>query len=135
MHKEYIVKNRGIAKPYFDRHASIDSFLSTDDFSGIQVMPYQYENFNNIVMILNIVNPSQEGRLSTLKFYLINATDIIESKFKLLVTYNLEDVQKVDSTILNRVEKEQGVNNYDDQTIMGIQFKIKNKMLETNNIY
>ena len=32
------------------------------------------------------------------------------------------------------MEKEQGVNNYDDQTIMGIQFKIKNKMLETNNI-
>lgn len=100
---------------------NLDGFMNTEDFNNLYaIIPYQYKNFNNIQMILDTQN-----NLNTLRFYLATLDNI-----KLLVTYEIDNINFVNNTILDKLE---GSNKPSNGEINGIKFRIKRKELSIEN--
>ena len=103
---------------------NLESFFNTENFNHIySIIPYQYKNkdlnFNNIMMILDTNN---ENDLNTMKFFLVTN----DSPIQLLVTYEIDNIEFVDNTILDKLENNIYSKKFD---VNGIKFDIKQKKL------
>ena len=116
-------------------HPTRENFQSVSNlaqFCGSYfIIPYQYKNFNNITMILNLQEECSPSSNNQMSFYLDNGSD----NYQHLVTYKIDNIAYVDSSLL--------YNNLDltkkseliKKNVQGIEFEITSRELdfEANN--
>ena len=102
-----------------------ETFLSVANPSDLcgtyTVIPYQYKNFNNIEMALNLKDGCDSNSDNSISFFLVDNS--INSNKRHLVTYNISNIAFVDSSIINQLDKQQSENTG------GIEFMISQKMV------
>ena len=101
---------------------TFQSVVNPVDLCGTYtIIPYQYVNFNNIHMVLNLKDGCDSNSENSISFFLVDNSN--NSNKRHLVTYNISNIAFVDSSIINQLDKQQSENTG------GIEFMISQKMV------
>ena len=120
---QQIDSNQGLSYNPELHAEGFQSVVNPADLCGTYtIVPYQYKNFNNIHIVLNLKDGCDNNSDNSISFFLVDNTNTNTNK-KHLVTYNINTIAFVDSSILQQLDQQQSENTG------GIEFFISQKII------